>query len=515
MDHLILNEDSFEYPEVPYLDTTSTHVYDNAEHPDFPQRMGWSWQEIRAVGQKRPSTVEGHTVEVAAALVQAWLYFGLIHVITRLPIDTSQYVYRNADGRLFVTSKPLLSHLRRWQDMLDSQEDQGVDLIAQTDKLWKIYHYYLSNVAVIWSDLLPHSVGASIVVLHHTLALAKLSMYPNSYAPPSLCNFHDYFHKQIRAPLIDHGWCRMVVHRLGQRRSPLPQYNMGALKRSLPYKSESHAACSNHQCQISKSSTGAFKPQHTMPDCQCQPIQSIQDQVASIVEKGCIPLLSFSADEDLLIESFSLALHRENDGYVAISHVWADGLGNATDNTMYRCQLHLLQDRVSKVWKSHNRHQEQAMDSNRCFFWIDTLCVPAQEGEVKSIAIGMMERIYCEASIVLVIDAGLKSLESVITSPFQLAISIASSKWWTRLWTLQEGVFAQALYFQLSDDAVSPTDILQRSRELFSNSPNSPACSEHVSPRRTFRGSKLISLEVTKRFWQIYPPARFLAFHYS
>ena len=89
MDHLILDEDSFESPEVPYLDTTSTYVYDNAEHSEFPQRMGWSWQEIRAIGQKLPPTVEGHTVEVAAALVQAWLYFGLIHVITRLPVDTS------------------------------------------------------------------------------------------------------------------------------------------------------------------------------------------------------------------------------------------------------------------------------------------------------------------------------------------------------------------------------------------------------------------------------------------
>ena len=475
MDHLILNEDAFEYPEVPYLDTTSTYVYDNADHPEFPRRMGWSWQEIQAIGQKRPPTVEGHTVEAAAALVQAWLYFGLIHVLTRLPVDTGQYVYRNADGRLFVTSKPLLSHLRRWQGMLDSQEDQGLNRIAQTDKLWKIFHYFLSYVAVIWSDLLPHSVGASIVVLHHTLALAKLSMYPNSYAPPSLCNFHDGFHKQIRAPLIDHGWCRMVVHRLGQRLSPLTLYHMASIKRSLPSKSGSHAACSSHRCQISKPSTGAFKLQHAVPDCRCQPIPSIQDQVTSIVEKGCIPVLSFSDDKDLLIESFSIASHRENDDYVAISHVWADGLGNATDNTMYRCQLRLLQDRVSKVLKSHSRHQEQAMDSNRCFFWIDTLCVPVQEGEVKSIAIGMMEHIYREACIVLVIDAGLKSLESAITSPFHLAISIVSSKWWTRLWTLQEGVFAQALYFQLSDDAVSPTDMLQRSRELFSNSSNSPA----------------------------------------
>ncbi|MCJ1319161.1 hypothetical protein MMC15_004494 [Xylographa vitiligo] len=109
------------------------------------------------------------------------------------------------------------------------------------------------------------------------------------------------------------------------------------------------------------------------------------------------------------------------------------------------------------------------------FFWIDTLCVPANESKAKSTALAMMEDTYRRASIVLVVDAGLKQLDSRVTSSFQLAISIASSRWWTRLWTLQEGAFAKALYFQLSDIAVSPVDVIQHSRELFSKVPDPPA----------------------------------------
>ena len=475
MDHLVLSRDIFEYPEVPYLqDPATPFVYDNGEHPKYPQRVGWSWPEIKEIAQKRPSEVEGHTLERAASLVQAWLYFGLIHAITRLPVDTSQYVRRNAQGKLVVTSKPLLDHLQLWQKELVGQEDRGANLIAQIDQLFKIYHYFLSHVAVVWKDLLPREVGASIVVLHQTLALAKLSMFPNSYAPPSLCNFHDYFHKQIRAPLVDDGWCKATVHRLGQRLSPVTLYHMASISNVLPAKSESHVACSNLQCQAWRPPVGAFKPQHAVVNCECRLMPSVQDQVTAIVEKRCIPLLSFSADTGISIKSLDVTSPGASKDYVAISHVWADGLGNPSDNTMYRCQLELLQDRVTRVWKSHNQAEGYIPNSNPVLFWIDTLCVPAKESEIKSIALAMMEDTYREASIVLVIDAGLKSLSTTTTSPFQLAISIAASKWWTRLWTLQEGVFAKALYFQCFDTARSPADVIQRSHNHYSTLPGAP-----------------------------------------
>ena len=37
-----------------------------------------------------------------------------------------------------------------------------------------------------------------------------------------------------------------------------------------------------------------------------------------------------------------------------------------------------------------------------------------------------------------------------------------ASVWWTRLWTLQEGVFAKELYFQFRDDAISVSDLREK-----------------------------------------------------
>ena len=103
----------------------------------------------------------------------------------------------------------------------------------------------------------------------------------------------------------------------------------------------------------------------------------------------------------------------------------------------------------------------QGIKSPNVPFWIDTLCVPAQECEEKRLAIASMALIYKEAEIVLVIDKDLGSIGSNGTV-LEISVRIATSSWWTRLWTLQEGAFAKELQFQLRGGAVSRQSLLRR-----------------------------------------------------
>lgn len=57
-----------------------------------------------------------------------------------------------------------------------------------------------------------------------------------------------------------------------------------------------------------------------------------------------------------------------------------------------------------------------------------------------------MRQSYQNANIVLVLDADVKGSSSDCTSE-ELLIRITCSGWIQRLWTLQEGVLAQNLYF--------------------------------------------------------------------
>ncbi len=123
--------------------------------------------------------------------------------------------------------------------------------------------------------------------------------------------------------------------------------------------------------------------------------------------------------------------------YVAISHVWADGRGNAKENSLPRCQLRYIQNAVNELYES--RHHPVP-------FWIDTLCVPLLK-PLRKLSIHQMQKIYREADKVLVLDASLECT-TIDASPEECLTRIQVSPWMQRLWTLQEGIFAKNLYFR-------------------------------------------------------------------
>jgi hypothetical protein len=76
------------------------------------------------------------------------------------------------------------------------------------------------------------------------------------------------------------------------------------------------------------------------------------DELAEITRKGGIPLVSIeiSSEADSAI---SLRVHnRDRDSkYVAISHVWADGLGNPHQNALPSCQIRQLEANLAALQK--------------------------------------------------------------------------------------------------------------------------------------------------------------------
>ena len=82
--------------------------------------------------------------------------------------------------------------------------------------------------------------------------------------------------------------------------------------------------------------------------------------------------------------------------YIAIFHVWSDGLGKARANTLPQCQLRRLQDHIDDLYES----------SGPIPFWIDTICVPL-ERQARKTAIYRMGQTYAGSDNVLVIDSWL------------------------------------------------------------------------------------------------------------
>lgn len=137
-----------------------------------------------------------------------------------------------------------------------------------------------------------------------------------------------------------------------------------------------------------------------------------------------------------------LQVHEASDvPYVAISHVWADGLGSTAETGLPTCQLRRLAALVSAI---------QPGAAMR----IESLCVPKAD-HVRTVAIELMARIYSQAAAVLVLDDGLQLCPATAPAGVQV-LRVLTSGWMRRLWTLQEATLSRALYLALADAALVP-----------------------------------------------------------
>lgn len=191
--------------------------------------------------------------------------------------------------------------------------------------------------------------------------------------------------------------------------------------------------------------------------------------------------------------------------YVAISHVWSDGLGNTTGNTIPRCRMPFIQRAVwlsrtpmdydPKDIRDHN-YRPNYIDGgfiwpyvkNSSFpclvtqpimpFWFDTFCVP-RSPLARDKAIRLMTRTYQSAATVIVLDQKLCGTSiggCGVGRKFRgrtwadAATCILMSPWMGRLWTLQEGLLAKKLLFMFQEGFVDAEDILMGIRKYGHNS---------------------------------------------
>ncbi|KAK1753882.1 hypothetical protein QBC47DRAFT_385136 [Echria macrotheca] len=206
--------------------------------------------------------------------------------------------------------------------------------------------------------------------------------------------------------------------------------------------------CSATKCAHLQLSDETYQTKHTdgCDKSTCYEMSADPGEVFEILKSGSIPLImavdNESTDRTLMLvpsqPDFSCA-------YVAISHVWSDGLGNVETSALPRCQVIRLSNMIQNL---PGRHADIVL------FWIDTIgCPPdvAGQDEAQNLAISMMRETYQNATAVLVLDSWLQAQSVTSVPDHESLMMIISSDWNRRLWTLQEGVLAKTLFFQFID----------------------------------------------------------------
>ncbi|KAK5113420.1 hypothetical protein LTR85_010848 [Meristemomyces frigidus] len=183
---------------------------------------------------------------------------------------------------------------------------------------------------------------------------------------------------------------------------------------------------------------------HTNADCKCDLVSVNPESIANVLRSGHLPLLKISRDSSGGA-IFSARSYVRGEDFVALSHVWAEGLGNPHDNALHACELERLFRLTSSIYT----------DVPDLPIWIDSICVPVRPKDLHQLAMAKMREPYRLASCVLVLDAYLLGVHSSKIDSPEMFARIMCSTWMQRLWTLQEGRLAREVYFQFADRAVS------------------------------------------------------------
>lgn len=195
----------------------------------------------------------------------------------------------------------------------------------------------------------------------------------------------------------------------------------------------------------------------------CVHVGPVVSEVAAILEADDLPLLELKRDGSNQNVQLRVVSYKDSVSYTALSHVWADGMGNPHANTLPQCQinrLHRLLTPIASQSSLKNRIFGSRAKGETVYLWIDTLLIPLQK-KLRKKAISRMYDIYKNAKAVLVLDRTLLDV-SADRPAEELCFRLSAASWMRRAWTLQEGALANNLYVQFHERAVNPVKLAEK-----------------------------------------------------
>jgi len=432
MDHLPIPSQSCRPAlKIPYL-CNPQFTYDDLDFSTYPQRIGVHIDTLTLSSTHAP-------------FLQAWLFFGTLSEIFKIadvPLKVSDFIIEE-NGEWYITTTQLYRYTLYWTASGVGEPDDRLPRIAACLRLVNETVNRLARIEFSPKDAVGHAVLLSIIILAESLDYPRKEIHWVQNIEYFSWSFGS-FGKHL---LVEAGWCLGELHML-EISMPAVLYYLSFFDRKRLGKD--HGGCSEVRCTANQIDEKVYRTKHVSEGCGCQhvvveDVTSTHRPVSDVLRGGRIPVLSLSSASTVVVSDTETAGR-----YVAISHVWSDGLGNTQRNSLPFCQLQKLQSLVDVLYAPEHRPVA---------FWVDTLCVPLED-DVRTRAIRMMGETYKRAEKVLVLDSSLQRV-SLDASPEELMMRIRCTPWTQRLWTLQEGMLADELYFQFLGGAVQGETLIE------------------------------------------------------
>jgi hypothetical protein len=456
----------------------------NEDFKAYPDRQGWHARPISEWEDIFESASIGFQ-----GFLQRWLYFGTIEVISGQFIDVADFSSAND-----YHSSPYLSTSALFQISFDfaaldetkrgpayaafvnsKMVHQSLTLSSAQNKVLSptirsktttLFNYITTvngekarmpdprNKNVVIADEILHEYIFSQVGSHLQDMLRSRGVRGSEKEPWEVNTV-----SWVRIPgvwelLIQKGWCQSSVLKMAHQFNTSGLLFLSHMRPSIQWKE--HTECSRVTCKHLQMQDTTYETKHA-DGCQgCVEVFVDVTEVADALESGTFPVI-LPFDENDESPSARITPWFPDLAFVAISHVWSDGLGNVHANSLPRCQMMRLTKLITKS------------NSPTPCFWVDTLCVPPDEARVpalQGLAIDKMRDVYEQALYVLVLDSWLISVPQASMSATEALFRIFSCTWNQRLWTYQEAALAPKLQIAFRDSTCDIEDLIKDVTDL-------------------------------------------------
>ena len=418
------------------------------------------------------------------AFLQTWLFFGTLvecSLVFDTEVDISIYVTGGSNP--VITTTNLMSNLKKWRsaNVIDDESVQQV-------RAGKV-KYILTDCKTFVDGLQdPQRKDVSDLLLSVQLLCTTIHHYDFGKSS-GIVRTLAFRSPYLSLELGKLGVCPHQIAFLEAQYDIAVQYYTYLL--GPPLKQGDHSACSKDLCQLDQVDDKYSEAKHwadNATNCSCDfflplttrrdpkdsskihPItekdyEPDQEKLVEIVSRGKIPLISladlYCLNSDRMgdIEP-DIIEYKSGMRYVAISHVWADGLGNNKRNSLPICQMVRLRGMIFPLLVGNDNEHI----ADRVCLWIDTLCVPLAPVEARKSAIFTMKEVYQEALAVLVLDYELVINDCPPTA-LETLVRVINCGWTRRLWTFQEAYYARNLFFEFKNECSSNISSLKRQVE--------------------------------------------------
>ncbi|KAL8870903.1 MAG: hypothetical protein Q9174_003158 [Haloplaca sp. 1 TL-2023] len=447
MDHVPLPRNPVHSPvKIPLF---CTDKYEATSFLDYLGQGGMTSAYVVSLSKSADS------LDTLNALLQYWGYFGIMSEIFGRPMIINDFTTICAeDGEKCVTTSLLPSFVDEWirsSQCLNDHEmlhklDQMEECVSEIQRI-------LMEIYVESGDVVNKRLLLSMAVLIEHLDAAKLLVFRRndreelgqeliSRLKPTAGIIQGM--EFVAERMLSDGWCPREVWTISKHASCAHLYDISNLERPGQDKDHSLLGCTSKICRAYQIKRNEYRRRQATTDCSCPDVHASQQELLGILsEEGTpIPVIVPSGlqQQDPNQKTVQLVSTNIESEYIAISHVWSDGLGNEHENAIPRCQFERLCNLVTELCGGCPKP-----------FWLDTLCFPLGPPDAYKLAMVRMRSTYEDAYKVLVLNNYLLSQAQTRLDENEIVTRIRCSPWSRRLWTLQEGALASSLAFQFSD----------------------------------------------------------------